>query len=75
MTTTPFRPQSDFLRRQFERGEVQSKVDDILAVLDARSISVSEKARARIVDCTDLAQMDTWIRRAATVVTADALFD
>jgi hypothetical protein len=75
MTATPFRYQSDFARRYFERGEVQSKADDILAVLDARSITVSDKARARIVDCTDLAQLDIWIRRAATVVSADALFD
>ncbi|MFC7479935.1 hypothetical protein ACFQX7_07655 [Luedemannella flava] len=46
----------------------------MLAVLEARGIDVPATARDRIADCTDLDQLDTWIRRAATATTADELF-
>lgn len=79
MTATPFRYQSDFFRRQFERGEaegnVAAKADAVLTFLDARGVPVNDNARARILESTDLAELDRWIRRAATVSTADALFD
>lgn len=47
----------------------------MFAVLDARGIEVSEAARTRITDCTDLDQLDIWVRRAATAEKVDDLFD
>jgi hypothetical protein len=40
-------------------------------VLDARGVHVSEATREEILACTDLAQLDTWVRRAVTAPTVD----
>lgn len=56
-------------------GITAGKVEDILAVLAARGIELSSEARARIAGCNDLPQLDSWIRRAATVTDASELFD
>lgn len=53
---------SDFARRYFSQGEVKA----LLAVLDARGVDVADDIRADIVTCTDIAQLESWIRRAAT---------
>ncbi|GAA1801625.1 hypothetical protein GCM10009682_24420 [Luedemannella flava] len=78
MTTAPHRYQSDFARRYFAQGEAKGEAKGearaVLAVLEARGIDVPATARDRIADCTDLDQLDTWIRRAATATTADELF-
>jgi hypothetical protein len=70
MTTTPFRYQSDFARRYFGQGEAKGKAEGkasaLLAILDARDIPVPDDVRADITACTDLDQLDAWIRRAAT---------
>ena len=50
------------------------KAEDVIAVLTARGIPVAEEARERITGCTDIDQLDIWIRRAATIETIDALF-
>jgi hypothetical protein len=36
---------------------------------------VPDDARTRITECSDLNQLDTWIRRAATAESIDDLFD
>jgi hypothetical protein len=41
---------------------------------NARGIEVPEDVRERITSCTELDQLETWIRRAATVGTARDLF-
>jgi hypothetical protein len=35
-------------------------------VLAARGVEVPEEARQRILSCTDLAVLDTWLARAVT---------
>ncbi len=54
-------------------GKAEGKAAAILDVLAARGIPVSEEVRARVVACTDLATLDRWIRRAATLATAAAV--
>jgi hypothetical protein len=70
---------SDFARRYFssgkEEGRAEGRADMVLAVLSARDIRVSEAARARITECTDLAQLEDWGRRAATAESTEDLFD
>jgi hypothetical protein len=44
----------------------------MLTVLEARGVPVPETIREQILACTDLAKLDTWLRRA---VTADAAED
>ena len=75
--------QSDFARRYYAEGEAKGKAEGeasgeakaVLAVLDARSIEVPDRIREEITGCTDLDQLDTWIRRAATANKVQELFD
>lgn len=55
-------------------GEVKGKAEGVLDILDARGIAVSETQRQRVLACTDLELLRLWIRRAATVTTAEELF-
>jgi hypothetical protein len=81
-TTTGHRYYSDFARRYFDQGEAEGEAKGqakgearaVLAVLDARGIEVPDELRERIAGCTDLEQLDTWVRRAATARTAQDLF-
>lgn len=70
MTTTSHKYQSEFARRYFTegeaRGEARGEAKAVLAILDARGITVPDSVRTHIAGCTDLGQLDTWIRRAAT---------
>jgi hypothetical protein len=83
MTTTPHRYQSDFARRYYAEGETKGKAEGkaegeakaVLAFLDARGIEVPDPVREDIIGCTDIDQLDTWIRRAATANKIQELFD
>jgi hypothetical protein len=62
-------------RREGEaKGEAKGKAQAILAVLEARGLAVSEAQRAAIVGCSDLGQLERWVRQAVTAKTAGALF-
>ncbi len=80
MNMKTYEYQSDFARRHRSQGRAEgeaegraeAKVMAVLAVLDTRGIEVPDDARARITECSDLHQLDTWVRRA---VTADSVHD
>jgi len=55
-------------------GVVEGKTAAVLAVLSARGLPVSNDTRARIEACTDVAMLDRWISRAATVSSTEAIF-
>jgi hypothetical protein len=82
MTTAPIRYESDFAKRYFGQGEAQGKAQGkaqgearaLLAVLEARGLEISHEARELISGCTDLDQLDAWVRRAVTVDEVDELF-
>lgn len=57
-----------------KEGKAEGKAEDIIDVLEARGLDVSEDDRARIASCTDLRQLKTWVKRAATVEKAGELF-
>ncbi|MFF4123690.1 hypothetical protein ACFYYP_09230 [Microbispora rosea] len=57
-----------------EEGRAEGEINSILTVLDARGLEISDEARERIRRCEDLSQLSTWVRRAATVASADDLF-
>jgi hypothetical protein len=61
-------------QQSFDKGRASEKRADVLAVLEARGKSVTDAQRARIEACSDMAQLDRWLRLAATVTTADELF-
>ncbi len=54
------------------RGETKGLTLGLLAVLEARGLSVSADQRARILECSEVGQLRGWIAAAAT---ADAVVD
>lgn len=54
-------------------GKAEGEARAILAVLEARGLEVPVKVREVVLACTDLAQLDAWIRAAVSVPSADAL--
>jgi hypothetical protein len=56
-------------------GEAKGEAKAIITVLESRGLALSADARARITACTDLDQLDAWLRRVGSVTTVDALFD
>jgi hypothetical protein len=66
---------SDFARGYEARGEARGEAKAVLAVLSTRGIEVPGEARSRISECTDLTLLESWVRRAVTVASADELFD
>jgi hypothetical protein len=83
MGTGTYEYQSEFVRKFVFQGRAEGRVEGrvegeakaVLAFLDARGIVVSDEARARIAGCSDIEQLDAWIRRAATAESVDDLFD
>ncbi|MCO5994573.1 hypothetical protein [Actinoallomurus rhizosphaericola] len=57
------------------KGEVKGRVSTLLQVLEARGVMVPDEARERITACTDVAQIEAWVKRSVIVRTVDALFD
>lgn len=56
------------------KGEAQGEARSILMVLESRGLEISPDTRDRIEQCNELALLDTWIRRAAVVGSADEIF-
>ncbi|WP_196776932.1 hypothetical protein [Haloechinothrix halophila] len=66
--------QSDFARRYYGQGRAEGEANALFAVLEARGIAVPDDARARITACTDIEQLETWVRRAVSVNSVEELF-
>ena len=74
MRSRTYEYRSDFARGYFSQGEAKGEADALLAVLDVRGIGVPEEVRARVVGCTDIGQLRTWVRRAVTAESIDEVF-
>ncbi|MFC8565571.1 hypothetical protein ACFUIW_07370 [Streptomyces sp. NPDC057245] len=57
------------------KGKAAGKAEGVLRVLEGRGLAVSDDARARVSDCTDLDRLDDWLDRAGTVERAEELFE
>ncbi|HET9930018.1 MAG TPA: hypothetical protein VFQ35_04990, partial [Polyangiaceae bacterium] len=66
---------SSWQRAPFEKARAAEKAADIIAVLEARGLVVSDAQRQRITETSDLDTLSRWVRRAATVTSTDALFE
>lgn len=91
MASTSWPVYSPFAREHYGRGLEEGKAEGkaegqaegkareaaklVLLFLSARGLDVTEDVRARITDCTDVETLEAWAVRAATVQTADELFD
>jgi hypothetical protein len=56
------------------RGEAKGKAEGVLVVLRARGLVVSPEVEDRVTRCTDIAQLDEWLRRAVVVTSAEEIF-
>lgn len=82
MMTGTYEYQSDFAKKYYgdgiaageARGEARGEASAVLTVLAARGIAVSDEVAAKILSCTDLDRLTTWVRRAVTVTKAEELF-
>ena len=74
MSTGTWEYKSDFARLYYGQGRAEGEARALLGFLDARGIDVPDAARERIMQCTDLDQLETWVRRAVTVSTIEELF-
>ncbi|QXJ23212.1 hypothetical protein AGRA3207_004341 [Actinomadura graeca] len=61
---------SDFAKDHLAGGEARA----VLLLLGVRGIPVSDDVRDRINGCTDIDQLDRWLKRAAAAKTAEELF-
>ncbi|GGN94852.1 hypothetical protein GCM10011610_58240 [Nocardia rhizosphaerihabitans] len=79
LRTMTYEYQGRIARKYVEEGREEGREEgvaaSIITVLSARRIVVSEDQRARIEQCRDLAQLDTWLRRAIDAATTADLFD
>ena len=70
--------QSDFARKYVgigeEKGRMEEATQSLLRVLTSVGATVSDSARTRIENCTDLDTLHQWLDRAATVKDAEELF-
>jgi hypothetical protein len=71
MTTTSHRYYSERFRAIETKAWTENGHHAVLTVLDARGIKVPDAVREQILACTDLDLLDTWLRRAVTVSTAE----
>jgi hypothetical protein len=53
-----------------EIGEARGEARAVLTVLDARGIEVPDEIRDHVLACTDLDQLETWLRRAVNATSA-----
>lgn len=82
MSTKTYQFQSEFALSHIARGRAEGEARGraegearaVLVSLAAHGVEVPDEARERITSCTDLDQLDTWIRRAATAGSIDDLF-
>ena len=57
--------------RGVAKGEIKAKAEDILEILEERSIPVVEAQRQEILGCQDLDRLKRWLRRAVMASSAD----
>lgn len=57
------------------RGEIHGAQRAILKILATRKLAVTERVRARVAACTDVAALDRLTERAVTAASLDDLFD
>jgi hypothetical protein len=56
------------------KGEAVGEAKAVLTFLEARGLAPTEQQRQRILGCTDLEQLNIWVRKAVTLVDVEELF-
>ncbi|HWU09702.1 MAG TPA: hypothetical protein VN520_25545 [Streptomyces sp.] len=68
-------PLSEEIREEGRvQGRAQGRAENILLVLGARGIAVSDRAREKITTCRDSELSRQWLVRAAVATTVEEVF-
>jgi flagellar biosynthesis/type III secretory pathway protein FliH len=62
------------LERGLERGAANAKAQDLLKVMDARGLRLTQEQRAKVTATAGINQLDLWFDRALTADTAAEVF-
>lgn len=83
MTIGDYQFRTELIGRPFREGEAKGEAkgraeamsESVVAVLEARGLSVPDRVRERVAEESDPEILSGWLRRAATVERAGGLFD
>lgn len=65
----------ELIERGMRRGLARGRAEDVLRILAARGVHVTDEARQRILTCTDLATLDRWFDRSLNARTLSDVLD
>ncbi len=65
---------SETQRRFFAEGEAKGEAKALLRVLERRALAISDSQRERILACSDMATLESWLDKAVTAASTDELF-
>jgi predicted transposase YdaD len=62
------------LEKGLEKGAVNSKIEDLIKVIQARGLELTKAELKLVTSCADLSQLATWFNRALDATTTDEIF-
>jgi flagellar biosynthesis/type III secretory pathway protein FliH len=62
------------IEQGLEQGAANAKAQDILKVMDARGLKLTQEQRAKVTATAGIAQLDLWFDQALTATTAADVF-
>jgi hypothetical protein len=62
------------LQQGEENGAVKSRIEDLIKVIQARGLELTEAQLHLVTSCADLAQLAAWFDRALDAKTTDEIF-
>lgn len=54
-------------------GKAEGKAEAVLAVLESRGFAITSAQRKQVLGCTNVAQLDAWLRAARSTPSVKAL--
>ena len=63
-----------FLGEGLAKGRAQGKAHSVLTVLRARRLTITDEQKTRILACTEMKQLDRWLKRALSISSVRQLF-
>jgi hypothetical protein len=65
---------STFVDGLLEKGAVESKIEDLIKVIKARGLELTQAQFHLVTSCADLSQLATWFDQALDAKTTDEIF-
>ncbi|MEV4011603.1 hypothetical protein AB0J35_13960 [Nonomuraea angiospora] len=75
MAMQNFRFKSEYAEMLRAEGRAQGEAKSVLKILEQRNIPVPDSIRERVLACTDLALLESWLVRSLKAATVEELFD